>query len=107
MLEQFHYWKILKNQNYLIIFIYQVKFKKIILILDELYSLLATIIQTSKVNLLSQYLLNLSNSFNSFYAETKLINNVYEEYYSALVKAVQIVFKLVLNLIGVSAPKSM
>ncbi|UWV77944.1 DALR anticodon-binding domain-containing protein [Mycoplasmopsis cynos] len=56
---------------------------------------------------MSQYLLNLSNSFNSFYAETKLINNVYEEYYSALVKAVQIVFKLVLNLIGVSAPKSM
>lgn len=83
------------------------KAKKIILILDELPSLLATIIQTSKVNLLSQYLLNLSNSFNSFYAETKLINNVYEEYYSALVKAVQIVFKLVLNLIGVSAPKSM
>ncbi|UWV77769.1 hypothetical protein [Mycoplasmopsis cynos] len=27
MLEQFHYWKILKNQNYLIIFIYQVNLK--------------------------------------------------------------------------------
>ncbi|WBP84164.1 arginine--tRNA ligase [Mycoplasmopsis edwardii] len=83
------------------------KAKKIILSLDEFPELIRTIINTSKVNLLSQYLLNLSNLFNSFYAETKLIGHEYEEHYSSLVLAVQVVFKVALDLIGVNAPETM
>lgn len=83
------------------------KAKKVILSLDEFPNLLESIVTTSKVNLLSQYLLNLSNLFNSFYAETKLKDHEYEEYYSAMVLAVQTIFKIGLNLIGVSAPEVM
>ncbi|EIE40691.1 arginine--tRNA ligase [Mycoplasmopsis canis] len=83
------------------------KAKKVILSLDEFPNLLESIVTTSKVNLLSQYLLNLSNLFNSFYAETKLKDHEYEEYYSAVVLAVQTIFKIGLNLIGVSAPEVM
>lgn len=83
------------------------KARKVILALDEFPDLLATIVKTSKVNLLTQYLINLTNLFNSFYAQTRLINHPQETYYSALALSVQIVLRLGLNLLGVSAPNLM
>ncbi|WP_027121056.1 arginine--tRNA ligase [Mycoplasma leonicaptivi] len=83
------------------------KAKKILLHLNEFQDILKTIVLTSKVNLLSQYLLTLANLFNSFYAETKLLNHKNESEYAALVKVTQIVLKIGLDLLGVSAPESM
>ncbi|WP_426461000.1 arginine--tRNA ligase [Mycoplasma hafezii] len=87
--------------------VYTDKAKKIILALDELPELVRTIVQTGKVNLMSQYLINLAKLFNSFYSETKLIGHENEAEYAALVKATKIVLALGLSLIGVSAPDSM
>ncbi|WP_416741612.1 arginine--tRNA ligase [Mycoplasma sp. Z331B] len=83
------------------------KAKKVIVELDNFDELIKTIISTTKVNLMTQYLINLAKLFNSFYAETKLINHQDQSTYAYLVQAVQIVLELGLKLIGVSAPKSM
>ncbi|MFV8401108.1 arginine--tRNA ligase [Mycoplasma sp. 2634B] len=83
------------------------KAKKVIVELDNFDELIKTIISTTKVNLMTQYLINLAKLFNSFYAETKLLNHQDESTYAYLVQAVQIVLELGLKLIGVSAPKSM
>ncbi|WP_036453099.1 arginine--tRNA ligase [Mycoplasma buteonis] len=87
--------------------IYTDKAKKIILLLDEFPELIKTIVQTGKVNLMSQFLINLAKQFNSFYSETKLLGHPNEAQYAALVFATKIVLSLGLNLIGVSAPESM
>ncbi|MHA3838368.1 arginine--tRNA ligase [Mycoplasma sp. VS1572C] len=83
------------------------KAKKVIVELDNFDELIKTIISTTKVNLMTQYLINLAKLFNSFYAETKLLNHEDQSTYAYLVQAVQIVLQLGLKLIGVSAPKSM
>ncbi|RIV16951.1 arginine--tRNA ligase [Mycoplasmopsis gallopavonis] len=83
------------------------KAKKLTLCLDEFPELIKTIVQTGKVNLMSQYLINLAKFFNSFYSETKLIGHEHEAHYAALVRSTQIVLALGLSLIGVSAPESM
>ncbi|WP_406613760.1 arginine--tRNA ligase [Mycoplasma corogypsi] len=83
------------------------KAKKVVVMLDEFTELIQTIVSTNKVNLMSQYLINLAKAFNSFYSETKLIGHDNESEYAYLVKAVQIVLQLGLKLIGVSAPESM
>ncbi|QNM93360.1 arginine--tRNA ligase [Mycoplasma sp. Pen4] len=83
------------------------KAKKVILHLDEFVEIIKTIVNTSKVNLMTQYLIDLAKVFNSFYAETKLIGNEFEAAYALLVKDVQTVLRLGLSLIGVSAPDSM
>ncbi|SJZ54845.1 arginine--tRNA ligase [Mycoplasmopsis verecunda] len=83
------------------------KAKKLIVELDNFDELIKTIITTTKVNLMTQYLINLAKLFNSFYAETKLLDHPDQSTYAYLVQAVQIILQLGLNLIGVSAPKSM
>ncbi|MBN4083396.1 arginine--tRNA ligase [Mycoplasma sp. CSL10137] len=83
------------------------KAKKIVLAIDEFPSLIKTIVETSKVNLMSQYLLNLAKLFNSFYSETKLKGHENESEYAYLVKVVQLVLRLGLSLIGVTAPENM
>ncbi|QKT05520.1 arginine--tRNA ligase [Mycoplasma sp. OR1901] len=83
------------------------KAKKIVLAIDEFPSLIKTIVETSKVNLMSQYLLNLAKLFNSFYSETKLKGHENEAEYAYLVSVVQLVLRLGLGLIGVSAPENM
>ncbi|MEA4276403.1 arginine--tRNA ligase [Mycoplasma sp. 21DD0573] len=83
------------------------KAKKLIIELDSFPELIKTIVSTSKVNLLTQYLINLAKSFNSFYAETKLLGHEDEATYAHLIKSVQAILALGLNLIGVSAPLSM
>ncbi|VEU70261.1 arginine--tRNA ligase [Mycoplasmopsis glycophila] len=83
------------------------KAKKVILLLDEFPELIRTIVETTKVNLMSQYLINLAKAFNSFYAETKLLGHEYEANYAALVLACKNVLALGLSLIGVSAPDQM
>ncbi|VEU59688.1 arginine--tRNA ligase [Mesomycoplasma neurolyticum] len=60
-----------------------------------------------KINLLTEYLLNLSKDFNTLYSNTKFINNPNEKSLIALAKATQIVLKIGLDLIGVSSPERM
>ncbi|WP_276331002.1 arginine--tRNA ligase [Mycoplasma nasistruthionis] len=45
------------------------KAKRLILVLDNFAELIKTIVSTTKVNLLTQYLIDLAKAFNSFYAE--------------------------------------
>ncbi|QDF64787.1 arginine--tRNA ligase [Mycoplasma nasistruthionis] len=83
------------------------KAKRLILVLDNFAELIKTIVSTTKVNLLTQYLIDLAKAFNSFYAEQKLLNHPHEATYSILINAVANVLKTGLNLIGVSAPDKM
>ncbi|VEU58900.1 arginine--tRNA ligase [Mycoplasmopsis gallinacea] len=83
------------------------KAKKVIRALDDFEELIKTIVSTKKVNLMTQYLSELAKLFNSFYAETKLINHEFESTYASLVLAVKNVLSLGLELIGVSAPTEM
>ncbi|WLP85686.1 arginine--tRNA ligase [Mycoplasma seminis] len=97
----------LKRETFNQDIIFTDKAKKLIVELDNFDELIKTIISTTKVNLMTQYLINLAKIFNSFYAETKLLNHQDESTYAYLVHATQIILQLGLNLIGVSAPKSM
>ncbi|QGZ97928.1 arginine--tRNA ligase [Mycoplasma sp. NEAQ87857] len=83
------------------------KAKKLIIQLDNFQELISTIVQTSKVNLLSQYLIDLARDFNSFYSETKLIGHQDETVYASVVETTKIILGLGLSLIGVSAPSKM
>ncbi|MGZ9763264.1 arginine--tRNA ligase [Mycoplasma sp. 5912] len=83
------------------------KAKKIIITLDLFSDLIKTISVTSKVNLLSQYLLNLVKLFNSFYEQTYIQTNEQEESYAAMIESIRIVMKIALDLMGVNAPEQM
>ncbi|TDV24070.1 arginyl-tRNA synthetase [Mycoplasmopsis mustelae] len=87
--------------------IFSNKAKKIIISLDLFIDLLKTIVDSAKVNLLSQYLLNLVKLFNSFYEETRLQGHEFESSYAAMVLAVKYVMKLALDLMGINAPETM
>ncbi|WP_322875835.1 arginine--tRNA ligase [Mycoplasmopsis felis] len=87
--------------------IFSSKAKKVLLTLDQFPDLIKSIVNTSKVNLLTQYLVNLVKKFNSFYEETRLQNHEYETSYASLVLSYKLVMNLGLSLLGISAPKTM
>lgn len=86
---------------------YDSKTKKLVLALDAFPNLIKTIVQTKKIQLLANYLINLANLFNSFYSNTKILNTKDEKSLLAVVKATKTVLKLGLSLAGVSAPDKM
>ncbi|WP_416321814.1 arginine--tRNA ligase [Mycoplasmopsis felis] len=97
----------LKKPNINKVIIFSSKAKKVLLTLDQFPDLIKSIVNTSKVNLLTQYLVNLVKKFNSFYEETRLQNHEYETSYASLVLSYKLVMNLGLSLLGISAPKTM
>lgn len=85
----------------------ELKEVKLIMLFDAFPELIKTIALTNKVQLMTSYLINLSNAFNSFYNDTKIIENKNEEGLLALVKSTKILIKLGASLIGVNTPDSM
>lgn len=86
---------------------YSAKEKELINLLNKFPKLITTISNNHKVNLLPQYLIELSSEFNSWYSITKILNNEKEAIQIKLVKAISIVLKNGLKLLGISAPKKM
>lgn len=83
------------------------KTKKLIIQLDILPDVLRSVAQTKKVQLLSSYVMNLANAFNSFYSNTKILGSESEASLMIVVKAVKEVLHNTLELLGVSAPEQM
>lgn len=83
------------------------KTKKLIIQLDILPDVLRSVVQTKKVQLLSSYVMNLANAFNSFYSNTKILGSESEASLMIVVKAVKEVLHNTLELLGVSAPEQM
>ncbi len=96
-----------KSKKYKINGEYSLKEKKIINLLNKFPNLIILISNNHKVNLLPQYLIELSNEFNSWYSNSKIIGNKNETIQVKLVKATKIVLKNGLNLLGINAPKIM
>lgn len=83
------------------------KEKEIINHLNKFPEIIERISTTHKVHLLPQYLVELVQQFNSWYSNTKAIGHENEASLIALVKAVKIVIKNGLELLGISAPHKM
>lgn len=83
------------------------KEKDIVGLLDQFPTILKQISENNKVHLLPQYLITLAKEFNSFYSNSKILDNIREEELITLVKACSIVIKIGLSLLGVSTPERM
>ncbi|SYV93045.1 Arginyl-tRNA synthetase [Mycoplasmopsis synoviae] len=83
------------------------KAKKLVLELDFFQELISVITKTLKPNLLTQYLINLANLFNSFYSEKKIKDTSEEKHYSGLIQAYKIVLSNALKLLNIKPPKKM
>lgn len=83
---------------------YTEKEKEIINTLMKFPELVLRVANTHKAHLIPQYLLDLSNQFNSWYSNTKAIGSDNESSLIALAYAVQIVIKNGLELLGISSP---
>ena len=94
-----------KNQN--LFGSYDTKEKELINLLNKFPELINTISNNHKVNLLPQYLTKLSSEFNSWYSTTKILNNKKEVIQINLAKAISIVLKSGLKLLGINAPTKM
>lgn len=81
--------------------------KKIVKLIDFYPKLLNEISISYKVNHLTQYLIDLTNEFNSFYSNSKIIQNKDEESLLSLSFAVKIIISKSLKLLGVSCPNKM
>ncbi len=87
--------------------IYKKEERDIISFLNKFPELLEKISLSHKVHLLTQYLLELSSVFNSWYTNTKAINSKNEASLIALVKAIKNVFQVGLSLLNIDAPNKM
>ncbi|NQZ66100.1 MAG: arginine--tRNA ligase [Mycoplasmatales bacterium] len=86
---------------------YNKKEKEIINLLNSFPDLIEKIANSHKVHLLPQYLLELTNLFNSWYTNNKAIGSANEASSIALAKAFKIVASLGLSLLNISAPEKM
>lgn len=86
---------------------YEEKEMKIINTLKDFPELIQSIAINHKVHLLTQYVLDLVREFNSWYSNSKIIGSEREASQITLVKAVKIVLKNALTLLGISAPEKM
>ncbi|MBN3534929.1 arginine--tRNA ligase [Mycoplasma procyoni] len=75
--------------------------------LREFPELIEKISKNYKIHLLSEYLIKLAKDFNSFYSNSRVIQNEREESLLALVQATKTVLETGLKLIGVSTPERM
>ncbi|WP_069098540.1 arginine--tRNA ligase [Mesomycoplasma ovipneumoniae] len=71
--------------------------------LNQFEEIVLKIAKNYKINLLPKYLLELANLFNSFYSNTKILNNSDTNNLLCLTKAVSIVLKNGLKLLGIKA----
>lgn len=71
--------------------------------LKQFEEIVLKITKNYKINLLNKYLLELANLFNSFYSNSKIIGNQNQNSLLSLTKAVQIVLKNGLKLLGIKA----
>ncbi|WP_041362784.1 arginine--tRNA ligase [[Mycoplasma] mobile] len=78
---------------------------KLVNVLKEFPILIEKIAENFKIHLLSQYLITLAKSFNSFYSNSKIIDSEEELKLILLVKATQAVLKKGLDLLKVEAPE--
>lgn len=78
---------------------------KLINLMKKLPILIEQISKNFKVNLLAQYLIDLSREYNSFYSNVKIIGTDKERDLLALSKACGVIIKSGLKLLGVSAPE--
>lgn len=76
-------------------------------LMNKFPELIQQIAQNSKVNLMTQYLIDLAREYNSFYSNIKIIGNEREKDLLALSKACGNIIKIGLKLLGVSAPERM
>ncbi|VEU65918.1 Arginyl-tRNA synthetase [Mesomycoplasma conjunctivae] len=74
---------------------------KLINELKEFEVIIAKISHNYKINLLNKYLLDLANSFNSFYSNVKILDSPRKDSLMAIVKAVNIVIRNGLKLLGI------
>ena len=86
---------------------YNKKETEIINLLRKFPDLITGMASSHKVHLLPQYLLEVAREFNSWYSNYKVINQENEGSLIALTKAVKIVIKNGLTLLGISAPEKM
>lgn len=86
---------------------YVEKETKIINILNDFPELITNISINHKVHTLTQYILELVREFNSWYSNSKIIGSEREASQITLAKAVMIVLKNALTLLGISAPEKM
>ena len=75
--------------------------------LNKFPNLIQQISTNFKVNLLTQYLIDLAREYNSFYSNFRIIGNERENDLLALSKACGNIIKIGLKLIGVNAPERM
>ncbi|MEE3928530.1 arginine--tRNA ligase [Mycoplasmopsis ciconiae] len=95
------------NYNYDEEFNLYPKMAKLILHLDSFSETIKAIVQTNKIQLMPTYLVTLSNLYNSFYSEHKIIGSKNEAALLSLTQATKNILKVGLELIGVSAPEQM
>ena len=86
---------------------YTTKEKELINLLNYFPNLIKNISSNHKVHLLPQYLLEVSNIFNSWYSNTRAIGNKRECSLIALVQATQIIITNGLKLMDINSPKKM
>lgn len=86
---------------------YEGKEIELINMLMKFPELVINISTSHKVNLMPQYLIDLSREFNSFYSNSKIIGTEREGELLALVKATKQVINNGLSLLGISAPDKM
>ncbi|MGL4343035.1 MAG: arginine--tRNA ligase [Metamycoplasmataceae bacterium] len=83
------------------------KEKSLIKIIEHFPKLLNQISKNYKVHLLSQYLIDLTKEFNSYYSNNKIIGSENETQLLLIVNATKIVLSKGLTLLGVSSPNKM
>lgn len=93
----------LTNLNYQ----YNLQEKKLINYLSDFPEIILLVANTHKINLLTKYLLEVAQIFNSFYSAERVIGSEKEAILIQLTQATQIVLRNGLNLLGISAPSAM
>ncbi|WP_235670236.1 arginine--tRNA ligase [Mycoplasmopsis pullorum] len=83
------------------------KTRKLLVALDQFPDVIKTVASTYKIQLLTSYLMNLANLFNSFYSNNKILDSNHSQTLLAVTLATKRVLKLGLSLVGVSAPEKM
>ncbi|TNK91961.1 arginine--tRNA ligase [Mycoplasmopsis pullorum] len=83
------------------------KTRKLLVALDQFPDVIKTVTSTYKIQLLTSYLMNLANLFNSFYSNNKILDSNHSQTLLAVTLATKRVLKLGLSLVGVSAPEKM
>lgn len=86
---------------------YEDKEITIINLLKQFPDLITKIANNHRVYLLPKYLIELAQSFNSFYSNSKIINSAREQALIALTMATKQVLATGLDLLGVNAPEKM